>query len=59
MLTELYIETLLADEDLADRVWELWNAGLITDELAKTARWTIVVLAMSSDGSTHAQSNGM
>ena len=34
MLTELYIEALLADENLADQVWEAWNAGAITDELA-------------------------
>ena len=39
MLTELYIEALLVDEDLADQVWELWNAGLITDDLAAMAWW--------------------
>ena len=33
MLTEIYIEALLADENLADHVWELWNAGIITDGL--------------------------
>jgi len=35
MLTEIYIEALLAYEDLADQVWELWNAGAIDEELAK------------------------
>ena len=25
MLTEFYIEALLADENLADQVWELWD----------------------------------
>jgi len=25
MLTELYVEALLADEELADQVWELLN----------------------------------
>jgi len=25
MLTEIYIEALLVDEELADRVWELWD----------------------------------
>jgi len=34
MLTELYIEALLANEDLADQVWELWNVGMIPDGLA-------------------------
>jgi len=29
MLTEIYIEALLADESLADQVWELLNAGLL------------------------------
>jgi hypothetical protein len=31
MLTEIYIEALLVDEVLADCIWELWNAGVITD----------------------------
>lgn len=34
MLTELYIEALLIDEELADEVWEVWDQGLISDELA-------------------------
>lgn len=34
MLGKLDIEALLIDEDLADKVWELWNAGLIPDEAA-------------------------
>ena len=37
MFTRLYIEALLADECLADQVWELWNAGLIPDDLAAMA----------------------
>ncbi len=28
MLTEIYIEALLVDEDLADQVWEAWDAQL-------------------------------
>jgi hypothetical protein len=32
MLTELYIEALLVDEELADQVWETWDKGEI-DEL--------------------------
>ena len=31
MLTEIYIETLLVDEELADQVWEAWDAGEIDD----------------------------
>ncbi len=31
MLTELYIDALLVDEDLADQVWELWDGGQIPD----------------------------
>jgi hypothetical protein len=41
MLTELYIEALLADEALADEVWELWDAGVITDGLAAVAWYTL------------------
>ena len=31
MLTEIYIEALLVDEELADQVWEEWDAGEIDD----------------------------
>ena len=31
MLTEIYIEALLVDEGLADKIWEAWNAGQIDD----------------------------
>ena len=48
MLTEIYIEALLVDEDLADQVWELWDARLIPDDLAAMA-WCI--LALKSHGS--------
>ena len=41
MLTSLYVEALLADPDLADQVWELWNAGVITDGVAAMA-WLIL-----------------
>ena len=34
MLTELYIDVLLVDEELADMVWEAWDAGLISDDQA-------------------------
>jgi len=39
MLTRLFIEALLIDEQLADQVWELWNEneGVITDDLAAMA----------------------
>ena len=38
MLTEIYIEALLVDEDLADQVWKLWDAGVITDDVAAMAK---------------------
>ncbi len=41
MLTELYIKALLVDEELADMVWEAWDAGVITDELAVLAWSTL------------------
>ena len=37
MLTKIYIEALLVHADLADQVWELWDAGVIDDELAAFA----------------------
>ena len=41
MLTELYIEGLLVNEKLADLVWEAWDAGVITDEIAAVF-WSIL-----------------
>jgi hypothetical protein len=34
MFSRLYIGALLIDADLADQLWELWDVGLISDELA-------------------------
>ncbi len=34
MLTELYIEALLVDEQLADHVWEAWDGGQANDQTA-------------------------
>ena len=42
MLTELYIEALLVDEDLADQVWEAWDVGEI-DDLTAWLAWRMVV----------------
>ncbi len=42
MLTEIYIEALLVDEDLADQVWEAWNNGEIDDLMALTM-WVRIV----------------
>ncbi len=41
MLTEIYIEALLIDEELADQVWEAWDAGEIDDQVACIAWWLI------------------
>ena len=42
LLIRLYVEALVADEALTDQVWELWDAGVISDDLAVWA-WFIVV----------------
>ena len=34
MFTRLYIEALLVDEELADQIWEAWDAGEISDAVA-------------------------
>ncbi len=41
MLTEIYIEALLVDEDLADQVWEAWDADETDDQVAWLAWWLI------------------
>ncbi len=39
MLTEIYIEALLMDEELADQVWEAWDKGEIDDQVALRSWW--------------------
>ncbi len=34
VLTEIYIEALLVDEELAEQVWEAWNTGEVDNEIA-------------------------
>ena len=41
MLTEIYMEALLVDEELADQVWEACEAGEISDFWAATM-WNAV-----------------
>ena len=48
MLTEIYIEALLVDSELADQVWETWNAGE-TDNEAACIAWTLNALCSSYD----------
>lgn len=43
MLARLYVEALLVAPDLADQLWELWNSGLISDDLAAMAWWIIAL----------------
>ena len=40
MLTEIYIEALLVDEELADQVWKAWGADETDDQVAW---WLIAV----------------
>ncbi len=40
MLTEIYIEALLVDEDQADQVWELWDIGMMSNDFASAANRT-------------------
>ncbi len=41
MLTEIYIEALLVNEELADQVWEAWHFGQLNDGAACIA-WLLV-----------------
>jgi len=43
MLTEIYIEALLVDEELADLVWQAWDGAIISDGLAAWVWWTIII----------------
>ena len=46
MLTEAYIGALLVDEELADQVWDMWDARLINDELA-TIAWLLIPISFA------------
>lgn len=43
MLTGIYIESLLVDEDLAEQVWEFWASGDADDATAFIA-WMLIAL---------------
>jgi hypothetical protein len=47
---EKNVENEVSDEDLSDQVWELWNAGLIYDDLAAMA-WLKLATADRQRGS--------
>ena len=44
MLTEINIEALLVDQELADQVWEAWDAGEIDNLTAYFVWWQIVII---------------
>ena len=43
MLTEIYIEALLVDEELADQVWEVCDADE-TDNQTACIAWTLLAM---------------
>ncbi len=48
MLTEIYIQALLVDEELADQVWDAWDAGKADDETACIA-WMLLAGAIAAE----------
>ncbi len=55
MLTEIYIEAL--DEELADHVWDAWDAGEIDDQVTWLA-WRLIVGGRFTPGSGHSANIG-
>jgi hypothetical protein len=43
MLAQIYIQALLVDENLADRVWEAWTNGEIDERIAWLAWWLLAI----------------
>ena len=41
MLTEIYIEALLVDEEAADQIWQAWDNGKI-DDMGASISWIII-----------------
>ncbi len=52
MLTEIYIEALMVDEELADQVWEAWDAGKLNDGAVCIA-WLLVAGLVSPHNRDH------
>ena len=50
MLTEIYIEALLVNKELADQVWEAWDRELISDSEAAWCWWCIFIRAANPVG---------
>ena len=59
MLTELYIEALLVDEELADQVWAAWDAGEIDDHAAFIAWWLVAFAHFHPKLLSHIWSNAI
>ena len=43
-MLNLYVDPLLTDEKAADEIWELWDSGVISDDLAALAWLGIAVI---------------
>jgi hypothetical protein len=50
MLAKLYIEALLVDEELADLVWECWDAGEVDNVTAWSMWWSIFNRSLMTTG---------
>ncbi len=48
MFTEIYIEALLVDEELAEQVWKAWDKGETDDQTACIA-WVLIAGVSSID----------
>ena len=48
MLLSIYIEALLVNQELADQVWEAWNAGELCDMVAASA-WLAMLRPSSAE----------
>ena len=46
MLTQIYTEALLVDEELADQIYEAWDKGEIDDQAAWLA-WMMIAMLYS------------
>ena len=47
MLCAIYIEALLVNEEMADQVWEAWNAGELCDMVAAAAWLAMLQLSLA------------
>ena len=58
MLTDAYVEAILANKSLADSIWQQWHCGRLSDNLAALAWYVIAADTRFSSEQTYTDDSG-